>query len=122
MHVVTAYSVPYEQRLIEWGASQATIDVYATRERDQRTGKLSEFIESLGLPAARARLHVQRGEAVETIMHVVEQLNADLIVVSRRAQIRALDAGPFSSFTGRILRLVSMDVLIVPPSSHTPTK
>jgi nucleotide-binding universal stress UspA family protein len=55
-------------------------------------------------------------------VHVVEQLQADLIVVSRRAQAGALDAGPFSSFTGRILRLATMDVLIVPPSSHPPTK
>ena len=122
VHVVSAYSVPYERRLIEWGASQATVDVYATRERDERTGTLSEIIESLGLPAARARLHVQRGEAVQTVMRVVGELQADLIVVSRRAQIRALDAGPFSSFAGRILRLASMDVLIVPPSSHPPTK
>jgi nucleotide-binding universal stress UspA family protein len=121
VHVVSAYSVPYEGRLIEWGASQATIDVYATRERHQRTRHLSEIIENFGLPPARARLHVERGEPVQTILRIVKQLLADLIVVSRRAQTRSLDAGTFSSFAGRIVRLTSMDVLIVPPSSYPPT-
>src|SRR6185437_15298276 len=52
IHVVSAYTVPYENRLIEWGASQSTIDVYATREREERTRVLSARLSELGLPAA----------------------------------------------------------------------
>ena len=50
IHIVSAYTVPYEGRLIEWGASKATVDVYATRERDERTRQLSVLLSELGLP------------------------------------------------------------------------
>lgn len=69
VHVVSAYSVPYEGRLMEWGASQATIDVYPTRERDQRTRQLSEIIENLGLAAARATARRMRRACSDNYAH-----------------------------------------------------
>ena len=121
IHLVSAYGVPYEERLIEWGASQSTIDVYATRERDERTRQLSDLLSELGLPAAVARLHVKRGEPLTTILSVVAQLAADLIVVGRRAQVDSLSGGRFGSVAGHVAFQAPIDVMVVPPSENPPT-
>ncbi len=121
IHLVSAYGVPYEGRLIEWGASQSTIDVYATRERDERTGQLSDVLSELGLPAAVARLHIQRGEPLRTILSTVEKLQADLIVVGRRAQLDPLSGGQFGSVAAHIAFEAPTDVMIVPPSRNPAT-
>jgi nucleotide-binding universal stress UspA family protein len=121
IHLVSAYVVPYEGRLAEWGASQSTIDVYATRERDERTRKLGELLGELGLPAAIARLHIERGEPLRTILSTVAQLQADLIVVGRRDQVDPLSAGRFGSVAGHIAFEAPIDVMIVPPVGNPPT-
>lgn len=116
IHIVSAYTVPYERRLIEWGASQTTLETYARREQVARTQKLSDFLREFGLPAARARLHVQRGEPVPTILGPAGQWPADLLLVGRRAEADALAAGPVGSVARHIAFLAPMDVMIVPPS------
>lgn len=115
IHLMSAYTVPYERRLIEWGASQRTLDTYAGREQDARTQRLSDLLREFGLPAARARLHVERGEPVPTILSHAGQWQADLLVVGRRAQASPLSAGPFGSVARHIAFLAPMDVMIVPP-------
>ncbi len=122
IHFVSAYSVPYEPRLIEWGASQSTIDVYATRERDQRTSQLSEQLSENGLAAARARLHVERGEPLPTILRTATQWHADLIVVARRAGADSLVPSPFGNVARGIALLAPMDVMIVPPEATASTQ
>ena len=115
IHFVSAYTVPYESRLIEWGASQSTIDIYATRERDQRTSQLSQQLSDNDLPAARARLHVERGEPLPTILRAATQWQADLIVLARRAGGDSLAPTPVGSIARGIAMLAPMDVMIVPP-------
>ena len=121
IHLVSAYGVPYEERLMEWGASQSTIDVYATRERDERTRQLSDLLSEVGLPAAVARLHIKRGEPLTTILSTVAQLPADLIVVGRRAQVHSLSGGRFGSVAGHIAFQAPIDVMVVPTSENPPT-
>jgi nucleotide-binding universal stress UspA family protein len=116
IHIVSAYAVPYEWRLVEWGASQKTLEAYATRERDDRTRRLSDLLSEFGLPAARARLHVERGEPLATILRTAEQWQADLLVVGRRAQANPLSGGQFGSVARQIAFLAPMDVMIVPPT------
>jgi nucleotide-binding universal stress UspA family protein len=116
IHIVSAYTVPYEGRLIEWGASKSTVDVYATRERDERTRQLSVLLSELGLPAARARLHLDRGEPLQTILHNANNLKADLIIVGRRAQVDSLADVAFGSVARHVAFLAPMDVMIVPPT------
>jgi nucleotide-binding universal stress UspA family protein len=122
IHFVSAYTVPYESRLIEWGASQSTIDVYATRERDQRTSQLSQQLSETDLPAARARLHVERGEPLQTILRTARQWQADLIVVGRRAGVDSQAPSPFGSLARGIAQLAPMDVMIVPPTAEANTQ
>jgi nucleotide-binding universal stress UspA family protein len=115
IHLVSAYTVPYERRLIEWGASQSTVEAYARREQDLRTRRLSDLLREFGLPGARARLHVQRGEAVPTILAHAGQWRSDLLLVGRRAAADPLAAGPVGSVARHIAFLAPMDVMIVPP-------
>jgi nucleotide-binding universal stress UspA family protein len=116
IHIVSAYTVPYEGRLVEWGASKSTVDVYATRERDERTRQLSVLLSELGLPAARARLHLERGEPLQTILHNANNIKADLIIVGRRAQADSLAEGAFGSVARHVVFLAPVDVMIVPPT------
>jgi len=110
LHILSAYKVPYERRLMEWGASQSTIDVYATRERDERTKLLSELLDEFGLMAARARLHVARGEPLETILGHVAQWKCDLVIVGQRAHAPEGVAG---SIARQVASRATTDVLIV---------
>jgi nucleotide-binding universal stress UspA family protein len=112
VHILSAYTVPYERRLTEWGASQSTIDVYATRDRDERTRQLSELLKEIGLPAARARLHVARGEPLETILSHAEQWKSDLIILGRRAQA---SEGLPGSIARQVAARAPADVMIVAP-------
>lgn len=118
LHILSAYTVPYERRFIEWGASQATLDVYATRERDARTRRLSELLDEFGLLAARARLHVTRGEPLATILSHVEEWKSDLIIVGQRAHAPEGLAG---SIARRVASRATSDVLVVSskPMSRT---
>lgn len=117
LHVVSAYTVPYEQRLIEWGASQSTIDVYATREHDERIRFLSDTLSELGIPAARARLHIERSAPLPMILRIAAKEEVDLIIVGRRAQADPLGGGAFGSVARQIAFLASIDAMIVPPQA-----
>jgi len=114
-HVLSAYEVPYAARMSEWGASPATVDAYAKRIHDQQEERLRRLLGEIGLPAARARLHVERGEAAATILRNAAQWNADLLVVGRRPQVRSLTHSPFGSVARQVAFLAPTDVMIVPP-------
>ena len=110
LHILSAYTVPYGRRLVDWGASQATLDAYATRERDERTRQLSGLLNEFGLLAARAQLHVARGEPVETILNHASQWNCDLVIVGQRAHAPEGLAG---SIARQVAGRVATDVLVV---------
>jgi nucleotide-binding universal stress UspA family protein len=110
IHILSAYTVPYERRLMEWGASQSTVDVYATRERDERTRLLSQLLDEFGLMAARARLHVTRGEPLEAILGHAAQWGCDLVIVGQRAHSPEGLAG---SIARRVASRAATDVLVV---------
>lgn len=111
LHVLSAYRVPHEQRLIDWGASRATMDAYATRQRDERTRHLSKLLEEFGLMAARARLHVSKGEPVETILSHTMQWKSDLVIVGQRSRAPEGLAG---SIARQVASRAATDVLVVP--------
>jgi len=115
IHIVSAYSVPYERRRIEWGASSATIDVYATRERDSRSKRVAQLMKQIDLHPARVRLHIERGDPLEIILKTAARHEADLLITGRRARRGALDAGPFGSVARQLAARAPIDVLIVPP-------
>jgi nucleotide-binding universal stress UspA family protein len=116
IHILHVYTVPYERRLREWGASRATLDVYATREREQRVQQLSAMLERSGLPAARARLHVDRGEPLAIILQKAIEWRADLLVVGRRRGPEPLASESLGNVARDVAFAASMDVMIVPPS------
>ena len=118
VHIVSAYTVPYEERLTAWGASQSTIDVYATRERDERSRLLSATLSELGLPAARAQLHLERDAPLQAILRNAARGEADLIIVGRRAQVDPLGGGEFGSVARHAALLAPVDVMIVPPEGQ----
>ncbi|MGH8297021.1 MAG: universal stress protein [Steroidobacteraceae bacterium] len=120
LHVVSAYTVPYEERLIEWGASKSTIDVYAAREGDGRMRHVSNTLTEMDIPAARTQLHVERAAPVQLILGNAAKVSADLIVVGRRAQPDPLGGGEFGSVARHVTFLAPMDVLIVPPEIPSP--
>jgi len=115
LHVVSAYTVPYEGRLRDWGASASTIDVYATREREHRTRYLSDTLSEMQIPAARVRLHVERDAPLKLILRSAAEFSADLVIVGRRRQPDPLGGGSFGSVARHVAFLAPMDVLIVPP-------
>jgi nucleotide-binding universal stress UspA family protein len=118
IHILHVYTVPYERRLVDWGASPATLDAYSTRERADKTKQLSGLLNEIGLPAARARLHVERGEPGATILQTAAQWRADLIIVGRRAGAEPFPAGPLGSVARRVAFAAPMDVMIVPSVSE----
>ena len=120
LHIVSAYTVPYEERLIEWGASKSTIDVYAAREGDGRMRHVSNTLTEMHIPAARAQLHVERAAPLQLILRNAAKFSADLIVVGRRAQPDPLGGGEFGSVARHVAFLAPMDVLIVPPEIPIP--
>ena len=115
VHLVSAYNVPYEDRLTMWGASQSTIDVYVGREREERSRQLSNTLAGVGIHAARVRLHVERGAPLQTILRSAARLESDLIIVGRRAQEDPLGGGAFGSVARQLALLAPMDVMIIPP-------
>jgi nucleotide-binding universal stress UspA family protein len=117
IHILHVYTVPYERRLREWGASQATLDVYSTREHDQRIEQLSALLERIGLPAARARLHVDRGEPLAIILQKAAEWRADLLVVGRRRGAQPLAPESLGNVARDVAFAAAMDVMIVPPAS-----
>jgi nucleotide-binding universal stress UspA family protein len=117
VHVVSAYSVAYERRLVEWGASPSTLDVYAGRDRDARNRILLDLLTDLAIPAARVRLQIERGEPLETILNTATQSKADLVIVGRRAGVESLAPGPFGSVARQVALRAAVDVLVVPPPS-----
>jgi nucleotide-binding universal stress UspA family protein len=121
IHIVSAYTVPYEARLREWGASQELLDHYAEREHEERTRRLSALLIEFGLPAARARLHVEHGDALAIILRHAAQWQADLLIVGRRAQANPL-SGEFGSIARQIAYLTPTDVIIVPPPPAAQTR
>jgi nucleotide-binding universal stress UspA family protein len=121
LHLASAYTVPYEERLREWGASESSIDLYATRERDERIRRLGSTLGELRMPAARARLHVERGMPLQLILNAAAQFSADLIIVGRRHPPDPLGGGAFGSVARGVAILSPADVLIVPPQLARPT-
>jgi len=119
LHIVSAYKVPYEERLREWGASESSIDLYATREREDRTRRLGSTLSELRMPAARARLHVERGVPLQLILNTAAQFSADLVILGRRPPPDPLGGGAFGSVARAVAVLAPMDVLIVPPQMAT---
>lgn len=120
LHIVTAYTVPYEERLIEWGASKSTIDVYAAKEGEGRTRHVSNTLTAMHMPAARAQLHVERAAPLQLILGNAANYSADLIIVGRRAQPDPLGGDEFGSVARHVAFLAPMDVLIVPPEIPSP--
>lgn len=120
LHIVSAYTVPYEERLIQWGASKSTIDVYATREGDGRLRHVGATLSEMHVPDARAQLHVERAAPLQLILSRAAQISADLIIVGRRAPPDPLGGGEFGSVARHVTFLAPMDVLIVPPEAPSP--
>ena len=117
LHIASAYTVPYERRLTEWGASRATLESYAVREQAEQTRKLFDLLREFSLHPARARLHVERGEPLEVVLKNAAFWKADLLIVGRREQPNPLAAGPLGSVARHIALLAPVDVMIVPPAS-----
>lgn len=119
LHILSAHTVPHERRLVEWGASQKTLDAYVARERDDRTRQLSALLEAFGLMAARARLHVTRGDPVDTILRHAAEWNSDLIVVGQRSRAPEGFAG---SIARQIASRAAADVLVVSTKATSRTE
>jgi nucleotide-binding universal stress UspA family protein len=94
--------------------------VYVTREREERSRLLSGALSELGIPAARARLHVERGAPLQVILRRAAQWEADLLIVGRRAQAAPLGGGAFGSVARHVAFLAPMDVMIIPPEVVSP--
>lgn len=120
LHIVSAFTVPYEERLAQWGAPKSTVDVYAAREGEERIRYVAHTLGEMRVPAARAQLHVERAAPLQLILSCAAKLSADLIIVGRRAQPDPLGGGEFGSVARHIALLAPMDVLIVPPESVSP--
>jgi nucleotide-binding universal stress UspA family protein len=122
LHVASAYTVPYEERLREWGASEPSIDLYATKEREERMRRLASALSELRIPAARARLHVERGIPLQLILNTAAQFLSDLVIVGRRPPPDPLGGGAFGSVARGVALLAPVDVLIVPPRMASPSR
>ncbi len=89
---------------------------YPEEVREAAHRYLSRLVEPLRLRSFRVRELVEYGEPAETILRVMEEAGADLVVMATHAR-----AGLPRLFTGsvaeRVLRSSRKPVLLVPPNA-----
>jgi universal stress protein E len=111
--VLHAHASPYEGMMNTVGVGAASIARYAATTREQAAENLRELLAAHSVDAHRYRIAVVDGRPASTILHSLQSLQSDLLVLGTRGHGRILRA-LLGSVAIEVLRDAQCDVLLVP--------
>ena len=111
--VLHAFDVPFAQRLRAQNVKEATIEAYATRERERWANELMALTDELGA-SGRVRPIVVRGGSVSAVTEEIRSRQPDLVVVGKRDRYTVTDLANIDSVSLDVVLNGSGDVLLVP--------
>ncbi|WP_119287909.1 universal stress protein [Azohydromonas sediminis] len=109
--LLTAFQVPFEEKLHFAGVDAATIERYRQQSRAAATQKLHAAAQSAGLKPGDYDAVVVEGDASQRIVEQEQELDADLVVLGKHGQSAAEDL-LLGSVTKHVLAEGSADVLV----------
>lgn len=123
--LLTAYAIPFEEKLRFAGVDDAVMDHYRRQAREQATRQLHALAADAGLTPGQWRPCILEGEASLRLLEQEQSLDADLVVLGKHGQSAAEDL-LLGSVTQHLLAEGNCDVLVVPGqgthrTSGTPT-
>jgi nucleotide-binding universal stress UspA family protein len=109
--LLTAFQVPFEEKLHFAGVDAATIERYRQQSRAAATQKLHAAAQAAGLKPGDYDAVVVEGDASQRIVEQEQELDADLVVLGKHGQSAAEDL-LLGSVTKHVLAEGSVDVLV----------
>ena len=112
LNVVHAYDVPFEGKMRYAGVSGDVIDAHRAKARTLAARNMAALVLSRTTPGVK-RTFIVHGHAANELLGKEKELQADLVVVSRREKSLTEEI-LFESVVPRLLAQSQCDVLVVP--------
>ncbi|MDP1650089.1 MAG: universal stress protein [Rubrivivax sp.] len=109
--LLSAFQVPFEEKLHFAGVDTATISHYRTQSRAMATQRLYAAAHDAGLQPGHWEACVVEGDASQRIVEQEQELDCDLVVVGKHGQSAAEEL-LLGSVTRHVLAECSADVLV----------
>lgn len=109
--LLSAFQVPFEEKLHFAGVDTATIEHYRTQSRAMATQRLHAAAHDAGLKPGHWEACVVEGDASQRIVEQEQELDCDLVVVGKHGQSAAEEL-LLGSVTRHLLAEGSADVLV----------
>ena len=109
--VLSAFAVPFEEKLRFAGVDAATVEVYRRQARATATQNLHALAESAGLVPSGWTPCVVEGDASLRIVEQEQELDCDLVVLGKHGESATVDL-LLGSVTKHVLAEGSTDVLV----------
>src|SRR5262245_23613060 len=107
-----AYDIPLEGTLIRAGVDQVLIDEHRVRARQEALEKIAALSRSVSGDAKRFLAFAERGHRAATLVNLQHKMEADLVVIRKRARSLA-EALILGSVTRHVLTDATSDVLLL---------
>lgn len=117
--ILHAFMAMAKGRMLVDGNDPATVDRYMADERQSAMDELVAFLVTNKLDGSRWSFRLDEGGPMEVISHAVSELRPDLLVMGTRGRSRLLKT-LIGSVTDEALRLLDVDILVVPPTPSSP--
>jgi nucleotide-binding universal stress UspA family protein len=113
LQIFHAYSVPFAERLQDYGCSEGTLDIYTGEEQARRAAQVSELVaDDRGLQTDTV---IARGDAARRLLEHITVMAPTLVVIGQHG--RAARRSPQSSYVSvahYVATYARTNVLVVP--------
>lgn len=109
--LLTAFQVPFEEKLHFAGVDAATVQIYRQRARTEATQNLHALAAAAGLEPSAWTPCIVEGDASLRIVEKEQELDVDLVVLGKHGQSATADL-LLGSVTKHVLAEGSADVLV----------
>jgi len=109
--LLSAFQVPFEEKLRFAGVDAATVDHYRSQERAMATQRLYAAAHDAGLKPGHWDARIVEGDASQRIVEQEQESDCDLVVVGKHGQSAAEEL-LLGSVTKHVLAEGSTDVLV----------
>lgn len=113
VELLHAYTVPFEEKLRFAGVDDDTIALYREKARQQAVTHLHALARQQGWSSTRYATLLHEGDAAPGIVHAVQRLECDLVVIGKHGQSAAEEL-LLGSVTAHVLAESRCDVLVSP--------
>jgi len=117
--LLSAFQVPFEEKLRFAGVDAATVDRYRTQARAMATQRLYAAAHDAGLKPGHWDARIVEGDASQRIVEQEQESDCDLVVVGKHGQSAAEEL-LLGSVTKHVLAEGSTDVLVSTAKSPPP--